>query len=89
MILQYRHIGFGSLHKLTIRAIGYPKSFAEIPEEAILVVCYIAISFGIIRPSTASVRSRPCLFQKISGIGTQTPVMTIGTDFSIRVKVIE
>src|SRR5665648_249 len=90
MILQYRNgRSIVIRNKFSISPVRNAKPVTIIPQKAVFAVGRFTITFTRIISAPATITGWPVLFQIIGGVCSHCPVVSIGTHFSIHVKVIE
>ena len=89
MTFQNRDIRFFITHEFCICPVGHTVTFTIIPQESIFIVGNFYWTFTRIFSSSSSIAGWPVFFEVIGCVGSHGPVMTIGTNFSVDIKIIE
>src|SRR3569833_1009066 len=76
------------ISKLTIGTVAYACALAIIPDIAIARVSGFACAFGIIISPAAAIAGGPGLLDEIGSIGSHAPVVAIGANLGIYIKII-
>src|SRR5262249_14187492 len=80
---------FARADKLAVTAIVHPRTLAIVPDVTARRARNLFLPFIIVGAPAAGIAGWPYLFYVIGGIGRHRPIVTIGGDFRIHVKIVE
>ena len=89
MALNCLVVGLVIVGKLSVSSVGNSCAFTVIPDETTFRECYFASTLIVVIATAASITGGPGFLHKVVGISRCTPVVSVGTHFSVHIEIVE
>ncbi len=89
MPLKNRNGSFTAVSVFSVGTVADPGAFAMVPDISFMWPGQFSRAFKIINATTSPITHRPGLFYIIGGISSCAPIVPIGTNLCIDIKIIQ